>query len=183
MAARPANPADLVQESMDSEFDQDLITLDEFCLWWKKEVEPFDKTERLFRLLKRPEAKYIQAKDFFPPVRELIKLHPGLKFLESTPEFQEKYARTVVARIMYRVNTSWTGDVTLYELRKSDLFRYFCIADDEEEINQINEYFSYAHFYVMYCKFWELDSDHDFLLSKEVCFFFFGVVALAFSLF
>ena len=26
---------------------------------------------------------------------------------------------------------------------------------------------SYEHFYVLYCKFWELDSDHDFLLSRQ----------------
>lgn len=28
-------------------------------------------------------------------------------------------------------------------------------------------YFSYEHFYVIYCKFWELDNDHDFLIDKE----------------
>lgn len=26
---------------------------------------------------------------------------------------------------------------------------------------------SYEHFYVVYCKFWELDSDHDFSLEKN----------------
>jgi hypothetical protein len=31
----------------------------------------------------------------------------------------------------------------------------------------VNEYFSYEHFYVLYCKFWELDTDRDFLLSRE----------------
>lgn len=28
-------------------------------------------------------------------------------------------------------------------------------------------YFSYEHFYVIYCIFWELDTDHDFLIDKE----------------
>ena len=28
-------------------------------------------------------------------------------------------------------------------------------------------YFSYEHFYVLYCKFWELDGDHDFMITKE----------------
>jgi EF-hand domain pair len=28
-------------------------------------------------------------------------------------------------------------------------------------------YFSYEHFYVIYCRFWELDTDHDFFISKE----------------
>lgn len=31
----------------------------------------------------------------------------------------------------------------------------------------MNDYFSYEHFYVLYCKFWELDTDRDFLLSRE----------------
>jgi len=29
------------------------------------------------------------------------------------------------------------------------------------------DYFSYEHFYVLYCKFWELDADHDFLLDRD----------------
>ena len=32
---------------------------------------------------------------------------------------------------------------------------------------QVNDYFSYEHFYVLYCKFWELDTDRDFLLTRE----------------
>jgi len=33
---------------------------------------------------------------------------------------------------------------------------------------QILSYFSYEHFYVLYCKFWELDTDHDQAISKAV---------------
>jgi len=32
---------------------------------------------------------------------------------------------------------------------------------------QVLKYFSYEHFYVIYCKFWELDSDHDFLIDRN----------------
>jgi serine/threonine-protein phosphatase 2A regulatory subunit B'' len=32
---------------------------------------------------------------------------------------------------------------------------------------QSKEYFAYEHFYVLYCVFWELDLDHDFLVSKD----------------
>lgn len=39
--------------------------------------------------------------------------------------------------------------------------------EDEDDINQITDYFSYEHFYVIYCKFWELDKDHDLYISKE----------------
>lgn len=41
------------------------------------------------------------------------------------------------------------------------------ILEEEEDINQITEYFSYEHFYVIYCKFWELDKDHDLLIDRE----------------
>eukprot|EP00916_Digyalum_oweni_P021708 GHVL01036008.1.p1 GENE.GHVL01036008.1~~GHVL01036008.1.p1 ORF type:complete len:255 (-),score=41.96 GHVL01036008.1:441-1142(-) len=43
-----------------------------------------------------------------------------------------------------------------------------CLTLDlEEDINKVRNYFSYEHFYVLYCKFWELDNDHDFLIDKE----------------
>lgn len=41
------------------------------------------------------------------------------------------------------------------------------LLEEEDDINQITEYFSYEHFYVIYCKFWEIDTDHDLLISKE----------------
>lgn len=53
------------------------------------------------------------------------------------------------------------------ELRKSDFLRAIQLLEEEEDINQITEYFSYEHFYVIYCKFWELDRDHDLFISKE----------------
>lgn len=31
---------------------------------------------------------------------------------------------------------------------------------------QVLDYFSYEHFYVIYCKFWELDTDHDLIIDK-----------------
>jgi serine/threonine-protein phosphatase 2A regulatory subunit B'' len=33
-----------------------------------------------------------------------------------------------------------------------------CELDAQEDINKMNRYFSYEHFYVIYCKFWDLDS-------------------------
>ena len=40
------------------------------------------------------------------------------------------------------------------------LFFYFALF-------QIVDYFSYEHFYVIYCKFWELDTDHDLLIDEN----------------
>lgn len=32
---------------------------------------------------------------------------------------------------------------------------------------QVLKYFCYEHFYVVYCKFWELDTDHDFMIDRN----------------
>lgn len=41
------------------------------------------------------------------------------------------------------------------------------MLEEEEDINQIMAYFSYEHFYVIYCKFWELDRDHDLFIDQN----------------
>jgi serine/threonine-protein phosphatase 2A regulatory subunit B'' len=41
------------------------------------------------------------------------------------------------------------------------------LLEEEEDINQIMAYFSYEHFYVIYCKFWELDRDHDLYIDQK----------------
>ena len=73
----------------------------------------------------------------------------------------------MIARIFYCVNRSWSGKITASELRKSNFLAVVALLDEEEDINQITEYFSYEHFYVIYCKFWELDKDHDLIIDKH----------------
>jgi serine/threonine-protein phosphatase 2A regulatory subunit B'' len=101
-----------------------------------------------------------------PFMEELLAFHPGLAFLETTPEFQEKYARTVIARIFYDLD--WVGKrkIDSRTIRRSNLVASFHAVDLEDDINAIIQYFSYEHFYVLYCKFWELDTDHDFTISR-----------------
>lgn len=41
------------------------------------------------------------------------------------------------------------------------------LLEEEADINQITDYFSYEHFYVIYCKFWELDTDHDLFIDPK----------------
>lgn len=73
----------------------------------------------------------------------------------------------VIARIFYVVNRSWSGKISLSELRRSSFLPTLRSLQDEDDINQITDYFSYEHFYVIYCKFWELDKDHDLFIDRE----------------
>ncbi|RXN38960.1 serine threonine- phosphatase 2A regulatory subunit B subunit alpha-like protein [Labeo rohita] len=70
--------------------------------------------------------------------KDIVDTHPGLTFLKDAPEFHSRYITTTLA-----------------------------LLEEEDDINQITDYFSYEHFYVIYCKFWELDTDHDLFIDPK----------------
>ncbi|KAJ8562697.1 hypothetical protein K7X08_031149 [Anisodus acutangulus] len=145
-----------------------VITRDAFVDYWiNGNMLTKDIATQMYTILKQPDLRYLVQDDFKPILQELLATHPGLEFLQSTPEFQGRYAETVVYRIFYYVNRAGNGRLTLRELRRSDLIAAMQHADEEDDINKVLRYFSYEHFYVIYCKFWELDTDHDFLIDKE----------------
>ncbi|KAI3695979.1 hypothetical protein L1987_78985 [Smallanthus sonchifolius] len=145
-----------------------VVTRDAFIDYWVNgNMLIKDVATQIYTILKQPDLKYLTQEDFKPILRELLATHPGLEFLQSTPEFQERYAETVIYRIFYYMNRTGDGRLTLRELKRGNLIAAMQHADEEEDINKILKYFSYEHFYVIYCKFWELDTDHDFLIDKE----------------
>ncbi|XP_075083905.1 serine/threonine protein phosphatase 2A regulatory subunit B''beta isoform X1 [Nicotiana tabacum] len=145
-----------------------IITRDAFVDYWiNGNMLTKDIATQIYTILKQPDLKHLTQDDFKPVLQELLATHPGLEFLRSTPEFQERYAETVIYRIFFYVNRLGNGQLTLRELKRSDLIAAMQHADEEEDINKVLRYFSYEHFYVIYCKFWELDTDHDFLIDKE----------------
>jgi len=143
------------------------VSLSTLEWYWKKEMEPFDPPERFFRLVKQPGEDCILRDDFLPYIKALLNDHPGLEFLSNHAEFQEKYAVTVITRIFYSVNKCHSGRITSRQVRRSDLLESFLLVDEEEDINRVTRYFSYEHFYVLYCRFWELDHDRDYRITRE----------------
>ncbi|XP_012483661.1 serine/threonine protein phosphatase 2A regulatory subunit B''alpha [Gossypium raimondii] len=145
-----------------------IVTRDAFVKYWVDgNMLTMDIATQIFEILKRPGCKYLTQVDFKPVLRELLTTHPGLEFLRNTPEFQDRYAETVIYRIFYHINRSGNGRLTLRELKRGSLVAAMQHADEEEDINKVLRYFSYEHFYVIYCKFWELDTDHDFFIDRE----------------
>ena len=57
-------------------------------------------------------------------------------FLQDAPEFHSRYVNTVIARIFYCVNRSWTGRITLPELRRSNFLQTLQLIEEEDDINQ-----------------------------------------------
>ena len=134
---------------------------------WEKEYEKIDIAKRMFKILAKPGQKYIFSGDFKPMLKELLDTHPGLNFLQATPEFQERYADTVVMRIFFEIDRNDDGMITYRDFKQSNFIKTLFEVDEEEDINKIRDYFSYEHFYVLYCRFWELDNDHDFFIDKD----------------
>ncbi|CAH1782221.1 unnamed protein product [Owenia fusiformis] len=144
------------------------ITFSSFSTMWKRVCQQcHDEAARFVKLIAKPKTNYIVAEDLVPLIQDIVDHHVGLQFLQDAPEFHSRYVHTVIARIFYCVNRSWTGRITVPELRKSNFLQTLAMLEEEEDVNQILDYFSYEHFYVIYCKFWELDTDHDLFISKE----------------
>lgn len=145
----------------------DSITKTQFVRYWRKEMEVKSPVERFFAIMRKSGKSYLEREDFHFMLNVLMDSHPGLDFLKATPEFQDRYADTVIERIFYSVDLNDDGKITLRELKRSNFFQTCLILDEEEDINKIRDFFSYEHFYVLYCRFWEIDTDHDFIIDKD----------------
>ncbi|XP_077987320.1 serine/threonine-protein phosphatase 2A regulatory subunit B'' subunit delta-like isoform X2 [Glandiceps talaboti] len=144
------------------------ITVNSFISMWEKIVKTcHDEASRFLKVLAPADTNYLVSEDFYCLVQDVVDTHPGLQFLQESPEFHSRYIHTVIARIFYTVNRCWSGRITLNELRRSNLLQTIQVLEEEEDINQITDFFSYEHFYVVYCKFWELDTDHDLFIDKK----------------
>jgi len=126
-----------------------------------------DDASKFFHMLVKKNKNYLEVEDFEVLLKDIIHTHPGLQFLLEAPEFHSRYIVTVITRIFYVINVTWNGRLTLQELRRSNLLQVLRRLEEVEDINEINDYFSYEHFYVIYCKFWELDTDHDMVISQQ----------------
>ncbi|XP_057171799.1 serine/threonine-protein phosphatase 2A regulatory subunit B'' subunit alpha isoform X2 [Ursus arctos] len=143
------------------------VSAQSFIAMWRKLLnDHHDDASKFICLLAKPSCNSLEQEDFIPLLQDVVDTHPGLTFLKDAPEFHSRYITTVIQRIFYTVNRSWSGKITSTEIRKSNFLQTLALLEEEEDINQITDYFSYEHFYVIYCKFWELDSDHDLYISQ-----------------
>jgi len=144
------------------------VTLLQLTKTWRKLVQScHDDAAQFIAFLTNANRNYLVPEDFVPLIQDIVDTHPGLLFLKEAIEFHSRYVHTVIARIFYEVNRSWSGKITVSELRRSKFLSTLKLLQDEDDINQVTDFFSYEHFYVIYCKFWELDKDHDLFIDRE----------------
>ncbi|CCW63943.1 unnamed protein product [Phytomonas sp. EM1] len=110
---------------------------------------------------------FLLPEDFVGYINVLLQHHPGLSFLKKTPEFRPKYMNTVIYRIFYEIDRYDRGNISYADFASSRLMDAFRQVDATPDINSVLLFFSYEHFYVLYCRFWELDEDCDMIISQR----------------
>jgi Ca2+-binding EF-hand superfamily protein len=108
---------------------------------------------------------HLVKEDFALLLASLVEHHPGLGFLKEAVDFQSKYVDTVIHRIFFDCDPRDTGKITWEAFANAELPSAIELLAQTDEINHVLAYFSYEHFYVLYCRFWELDSDKDLLIN------------------
>jgi serine/threonine-protein phosphatase 2A regulatory subunit B'' len=68
---------------------------------------------------------------------------------------------------MYKADAKLDGKLSFREYKKAKITKSLFDIEAETDINKNRDFLSYEDFYVIYIKFWELDTDHDFFLTKE----------------
>ncbi|KAL1773515.1 serine serine/threonine-protein phosphatase 2A regulatory subunit B subunit beta [Sigmodon hispidus] len=144
------------------------VSVHDFLAMWRKILLTcHDDAAKFVQMLTYPGNRGLGQGDFVPFLQDVVNTHPGLWFLKEASEFHSPYITTVIQRIFYTVNRSWSGSISCEELRRSHFLQAVALLEAEPDINHVTDFFSYEHFYVIYCKFWELDTDHDLLIDRR----------------
>ncbi|CAG9532595.1 unnamed protein product [Cercopithifilaria johnstoni] len=141
------------------------INFNGFTNWWKKfEENAHDEASRFVYILTNGSRNYLTADDFKPLIQDLIETLPSLSLLKEAEAFHHAYIKTVTARIFWSACHSWKKHISIAELRLSNLLKAIAMLE-KAEINEEHEFFSYEHFYVIYCNFYLLDKDEKNYLT------------------
>jgi len=144
-------------------------------VWTDIKSNNFNLDSIIFSILKpnnrekyRGKEDYLIQEDFYIVINDVVQYHPGLEFLSNMPIFQNRYTETVISRLFYSKPRNWNERMTLNEFKKVKFTQKLInLQDEDDDININRDIFSYKHFYVIYCKFWELDEDHDMKINRN----------------
>lgn len=142
------------------------IVYNDFIIIWDKLIKSSNTLDKLiFNILDINHKGYILENDLKPIIEDIVENHPGLEFLKPIEIFQHRYVETVLTRIYYLKPRNTNPQMNFQDFKKLKLIDALVHLENEDDINIRRDVFSYKHFYVIYCKFWELDDDHDLLID------------------
>ncbi|KAH8582987.1 phosphatase 2A regulatory subunit [Cryptosporidium sp. chipmunk genotype I] len=110
---------------------------------------------------------YISPFGFKPLLDEIVNRHKALKFLVEDEIFKELYIETIISRIYYELDILELRKLRFKDFKNTDLVDILINMKGNESFDDLINYFNYQHFYVLYSRFVELDSDEDHYLTLE----------------
>ncbi|KAL7322387.1 hypothetical protein PS15p_212008 [Mucor circinelloides] len=150
----------------------DLVSFEQFKRSWPilTQESSIDEIHSLmYTILKKPELDYLTPDDFLPVLEDIVLNHPALQFLENNITFQERYIETVICRIFYNAHCP-SGRLTFHSFKKSGIASIIQKMTPFVDLYTTHNIFSYKQFYVLYCKLWSLDRDHDLAITEtDLC--------------
>ncbi|ETO13574.1 calcium ion binding protein [Reticulomyxa filosa] len=158
----------------DKHLSNNEISKKHFLEWWQENFLYIrNKHWRGFNLLRQftPQRaqssmrEYVVPCDFECLINEVIDTHKALSFLRQHKPFDQFYIETVIARMFYSNNKKCNGRMTFSEFSHCDIISSLERLDQQNELEEITDYFNYQHFYVIYSKFIELDSNRDLVVE------------------
>ncbi|KAK4511989.1 Serine/threonine protein kinase [Mucor velutinosus] len=150
----------------------DQVTFAQFQRSWPlltQDASMDDIHSLMFTILKKSELDYLTPDDFLPVLEDIVLNHPALQFLENNITFQERYIETVICRIYYDAHCP-NGRLTFHSFKKSGIASLIQRITPSIDLYTTHNPFSYKQFYVLYCKLWSLDRDHDLAITEtDLC--------------
>ncbi|KAI9315898.1 hypothetical protein BX666DRAFT_1952574 [Dichotomocladium elegans] len=152
---------------IDSMYNRDeKVTFEQFTSGWADlSRQRYDDESIFFNILRKPDCPWLLPEDFLPVLEDIVLHHPGLRFLNDNAMFQERYIETVICRLYYEARCP-SGKMTFQQFRRCGFAKMIRALGPTVDLNLTRDCFSYKHFYVLYCKFWTLDDDHDLIISE-----------------
>lgn len=147
--------------------DPNSILYEEFINFWTPELQKSDRTTKIFHILKKNENRFIAPDDWNLFLKYLLENHPGFEFIKDSPEFQDAYIETVIARIYFNVSRSNRRRISLSDLKAGNLVEILYQLQQSEDITSQPRYFDYLSHFVIYKAFLELTSSKDSILTFE----------------
>jgi hypothetical protein len=85
--------------------------------WLDRKLEIKKPIENFYNIVRKQKNNFLEKDDFKIFLDSLIRFHPGLAFLATAQEFQERYAETVIIRIFFAYDRRLLGKIFLRDLR------------------------------------------------------------------
>ncbi|KAI7820102.1 hypothetical protein BX661DRAFT_173739 [Kickxella alabastrina] len=171
-AASPLSGSEVIGKRVHRSDSGSWPSYEHFCdVWTRLRRSSADDSALLFNILTDDATKpraYVTRDEIKLLVTDVVDNHFELEFLEGQDMFAQSYAETVTERIFYEGNRTWDGKMTLAQFRRANIVGLMRTIEEGIDIdNRDPGVFSYKHFYVLFCSFFELDADRDRLLDAR----------------